>query len=99
MRGALEKILADESVKRSFTYRRSDGSEWKLTLGDVIGRAGALEMAYDPNDCVEVRWGAPDASDERATCRRRAPAEQRTRMESYRDWFRESRRPVRGREG
>ena len=55
----------------------------------------ALEMAYDPNDCVEVRWGAAPGTDEHATCRRHAPAEQRARMERYREWFREGRRPAR----
>jgi hypothetical protein len=25
-------------------------------------------MAYNPNDCVELRWGAPAKSDEAATC-------------------------------
>jgi hypothetical protein len=25
----------------------------------VIDRAVDLEMAYNPNDCVELRWGAP----------------------------------------
>jgi hypothetical protein len=52
-------------------------------------------MAYDPNDCVEVRWGAAPGSAEAATCHRAAPAEQRARMERYREWFRERRRPPR----
>jgi hypothetical protein len=29
-----------------------------------------LEMAYNPNDCVELRWGAPAKSDEASTCKR-----------------------------
>src|SRR5206468_2728249 len=26
--------------------------------GELVARAEALETAYNPNDCVEVRWGA-----------------------------------------
>ena len=29
-------------------------------------------MAYNPNDCVELRWGAPEKSHEASTCKRRA---------------------------
>ena len=92
---ALEELLAKEAAARSFTYRRSDGSDQTLALADVIARAPALEVAYNPNDCVEVRWGAAKGSDEAASCRRAAPAEQRARMERYREWFRERRRPPR----
>ena len=49
-------------------------------LKDVIDRAADLEMAYNLNDCVELRWGAPDSSDEAATCKRHAPAAQRAKM-------------------
>jgi hypothetical protein len=80
---------------RAIEYVRSDGSSWRLTVGELLARKSALEMAYNPNDCVEVRWGAPADSAERATCRRSAPAEQRARMASYRAWFREGRRPSR----
>ena len=45
-------------------YTRTDGSEWTLALKDVVERMGALEMAYNVNDCVELRWGASDDSDE-----------------------------------
>ena len=111
-RAEVERLHARRSAERSIEYIRSDGSPWRLTVADVIARKSAFETAYDPNDCIEVRWGAPDAprgatagvresappsdSHERSTCRRRAPAEQQARMETYRDWFRESRRPVRG---
>src|SRR5581483_2272087 len=63
----MQKVLADELAARKFSYTRSDGSAWTLALKDVIDRAGDLEMAYNPNDCVELRWGAPRASDEAAT--------------------------------
>jgi len=91
----LERILAQETATRRFVYRRSDGSEWTLTLADVLARTEALEVAYNPNDCVEVRWGAPSDSAESATCRRRASRDQEALMAEYRDWFRERRRPPR----
>ena len=43
---------------------------WTLTLKDVFDRAADLEMAYNVNDCVELRWGASDRSDEASTCKR-----------------------------
>jgi hypothetical protein len=89
VRGALQTELE----KRSFEYVRSDGSAWKLSLGDVVARMKAMEMAYNPNDCAEIRWAAPDGSDERATCKRRASQEQQVRMEKYRKWFAERQRP------
>ena len=52
-------------------------------------------MAYNPNDCVELRWGAPDKSEEASTCKRHAPAAQRAKMTKYRTWFHERRRPPR----
>jgi len=95
VRAELEELLVTESESRRFEYTRSDGSIQTLTLGDILARADALEMGYDPNDCVEIRWGAPPGSDEASTCRRRAPADQRARMERYRSWFHERRRPPR----
>jgi hypothetical protein len=83
----LESVLASELASRKFTYTRSDGSQWTLSLKDVIDREGGLEMAYNPNDCVEFRWGAPAGSDEASTCKRQAPAAQRTKMAEYRTWF------------
>jgi hypothetical protein len=82
-------VLTSELAARKFTYTRSDGSTWTLSLQDVIDRAGDLEMAYNLNDCVELRWGAPDKSDEASTCKRHAPATQRAKMTDYRPWFRE----------
>jgi hypothetical protein len=92
----LDKVLADELVTRKFSYKRSDGSSWTLSLKDVFDRMSALEMAYNPNDCVELRWGAPPKSAEAATCRRHAPAAQRAKMaQQYRPWLHERRRPPR----
>ena len=93
--GELERILDRELRARSVIYTRTDGSPFTLTLAEVLARGAALEMAYNPNDCAESRWGAPAGSEELAPCRAHAPAEQRTRMESYRAWFHERRRPPR----
>ena len=87
------RLFQAELAKRRFEYTRSDGTTWTLTLADVVDRARAMEVAYNPNDCVEIRWGAPEGSDERATCTRRAPAEQQSRMEKYRAWFAKRERP------
>ncbi|MGA2447710.1 MAG: hypothetical protein ABTD50_03440 [Polyangiaceae bacterium] len=95
LRAGLDARLERELVERRFTYTRSDGSEWALRLEDVVSRQAALEMAYNPNDCVERRWGAPEGSDEASTCAKRASAAQARTMESYRPWFHERRRPPR----
>ena len=90
----MQNVLASELATRKFAYTRSDGSSWTLSLKDVIDRAAALEMAYNPNDCVELRWGAPPDSEEASTCERHAPAEQRAKMLKYRTWFRERHWPA-----
>lgn len=95
VRAELQQVLASELPTRKFSYTRSDGSAWTLTLKDVFDRSAGLEMAYNPNDCVELRWGAPAGSDEAATCRRHAPDAQRAKMIKYRSWFQERRRPPR----
>jgi hypothetical protein len=93
---AVQKVrnaLRAELAQRAFEYTRSDGSEWTLTLADLVARARPLEMAYNPNDCPEIRWGAPEGSQERETCKRRAPAAQQSRMRTYRNWFAKRERP------
>ena len=92
----LETMLASELAARKFSYTRTDGSQWTLALKDVLDRMPALEMAYNLNDCVELRWGAPQDSEEAAPCKRHAPAAQRQKMTEYRAWFSERRRPPRG---
>jgi hypothetical protein len=77
------------SRELSITYQRSDGSPQKLTLRDLFARAQNLELAYNPNDCPEVRWGAPPESAEMKSCQRRAPEGQQRRMEELRHWFAE----------
>ncbi len=91
----IERLHARRIQERFVTYRRSDGSPWRLSLADIYARKDGLEMGYNPNDCVERRWGASPGTQDYATCRRQAPAEQRKRMEEYRPWFREARRPPR----
>jgi hypothetical protein len=95
VKAELQRVLTSELATRQFSYPRSDGSTWALTLRDVIDRAADLEMAYNPNDCVELRWGAPAKGDEASTCKRYAPAAQREKMSRYRAWFHERRRPPR----
>jgi hypothetical protein len=89
VKAELQSVLASELASRKISYTRSDGSQWTLSLKDVVDRAQNFEMAYNLNDCVELRWGAPDESDEASTCKRRAPAAQRSKMTEYRTWFRE----------
>jgi hypothetical protein len=95
VRADLQRLLASELAARKFSYTRSDGSSWTLTLKDVVDRAGALEMGYNLNDCVELRWGAAENSEEASTCKRRAPASQRSKMSEYRSWFHERHWPPR----
>ena len=92
---AIEQVLANQLAAHRIEYTRSDGSVIELSLTEVVDRAERLEMAYNPNDCVEIRWGAAPGSDEMATCARHAPVEQRERMQSYRDWFSTRTRPPR----
>jgi hypothetical protein len=92
IRGELRPSLA----ARHFDYTRSDGSTTRLTLADIVDRAEAMEIAYNPNDCPEHRWGAREGTDEASTCRNRAPPEQQRKMERYREWFRTRTRPPRG---
>lgn len=91
----LETLLAAETKKRKIRYTRSDGSAWELSIADVLARAKGLEVAYNPNDCPEKRWGAPPESEELSTCRRHAGRGQSALMESYRDWFATRTRPPR----
>jgi hypothetical protein len=91
----LQSVLAAELASRKFSYTRSDGSQWTLTLTDVVDRTASFEMGYNLNDCVELRWGAPDNSQEAATCKRHASAAQRAKMIKYRVWFHDRHWPAR----
>ena len=75
------------------TYLGSTGAPHTLTLDDVVDRL--FDLSFDPYHCPELRWGAPDKSDEASTCKRLAPQAQRGKMTEYRTWFQERRRPPR----
>jgi hypothetical protein len=89
----LRSFLNKKIEEKSINYTRSDGSSQELTLAEILRRKDAFEMAYNPNDCVEVRWGAPENSAERATCRRVAPQYQKQTMLSVRKWFQQRLHP------
>jgi len=90
----MKQLMVKLTKERPVEYKRSDGSKWKLTLYDVMQREKQFEASYNPNDCVEQRWGADPTSDEFKTCKTAAPAFQRKRMESYRGWFQKRQRPL-----
>jgi hypothetical protein len=95
VRDEIAKLHASLIGTRGITYTRSDGTPWKLTVADLLARRAALEIAFNPNDCVETRWGAAEGTPEYATCARHVPADQRARMAEVRVWFHEARRPAR----
>jgi hypothetical protein len=92
-RRELRALLDKRSAELSITYVRSDGSPRVLTLAEIFRRQDAFEVGYNPNDSVEIRWGAPEGSEERATARRRAPASQLEKMRALRRWFHRRLRP------
>lgn len=92
--GKLRERLVAEARSRTLSYVRSDGVSQTLTLEDLMNRKDAIELAWNPNDCPELRWGAPEGSSELASCRRRAPAEQQERMATMRQWFIDRQRPL-----
>jgi hypothetical protein len=92
---AIRGVLREALESRLLSYERSDGSTWELSLADLVDRIESFELAWNPNDCPEVRWAAPEGSEEMSTCDRRAPASQRARMVEYRPWFTERSRPAR----
>jgi len=91
----IERLHAQSLRERFITYTRSNGTSWRLSLADIYARRPGLEVAYNPNDCVERRWGAAPGTPDFSTCSRRAPASQHALMEEYRSWFHEARRPPR----
>jgi hypothetical protein len=87
IRKNLQLILEEKASGLSISYVRSDGTTQQLTVKEALKRKDAFEMAYNPNDGIEIRWGAPEGSDEIASCRRRAPSPQIEKMRSVRTWF------------
>jgi hypothetical protein len=83
----LEALLAKKTNELSITYTRSNGSKQTLSIAEILKRKDAFEMAYNPNDGAEIRWGAPENSEERSTCKRHVPAGQLATMNKVRIWF------------
>ena len=83
----LEELLAKKTNELSISYIRSNGSKQTLTIAEILKRKEAFEMAYNPNDGPEIRWGAPEKSDEHSTCKRHVPANQLATMNKVRVWF------------
>ena len=94
MKAELQNSLNAEIKSRKITYTRTDGSPWTLSVKQVVDRATDFEMAYNPNDCAELRWAASEGSDEASTCKRHAPQAQKAKMSDYRSWFRERHWPA-----
>lgn len=91
----IEQLHARRIREKFITYTRSDGTPFRLSLAEIYARRAGLEIAYNPNDCVERRWGSTPGAPDFGSCRRQAPPEQHKRMEEYRPWFHEARRPPR----
>ena len=87
IREKLQSLLVKKVSELTISYSRSDGSSQVLTLAEILKRREAFEVAYNPNDGVEIRWGAPENSGERATCHRQAPQYQQKTMQLVRKWF------------
>ncbi len=87
IKNKLQALLDKKVSELTISYTRSDGSTQELTLAEILKRKEAFEVAYNPNDGIEIRWGAPENSNERATCKRQAPVYQQKTMESVRKWF------------
>ncbi|MCE5347251.1 MAG: hypothetical protein LLG13_13325 [Bacteroidales bacterium] len=83
----LQSILDKKVSELSISYTHTNGSLQILTVGEILKRRDAFEMAYNPNDGIEIRWGAPENSNERAMCHRHAPSNQKATMQSVRKWF------------
>jgi len=89
----LQSLLEKKVSELTISYTRTDGSEQKLTVKEILERRDAFEIAYNPNDGIEIRWGAPENSDERSTCKRHAPSNQQLTMQKVRIWFNKRLRP------
>ena len=79
----------------SVEYLNSKGKPVKLNMLELKNRVENMEMAYHPADCNEIRWGAPENSEEIKTCSRRASATERQKLLNMRKWFHMRSRPPR----
>jgi hypothetical protein len=89
----LQSILDQKVAELNISYTRTNGAIQKLSLRKILERKDAFEMGYNPNDGIEIRWGAPENSDEMASCRRHTPSYQLERMISVRTWFHKRQHP------
>lgn len=64
MRGVWAALTAESSCQVSYTA--TSGRSVSLTLGDVIERL--FSLSFDPYHCPELRWGAPEGSEELRGC-------------------------------
>jgi hypothetical protein len=87
IRKKLDELLTKKLDELSITYIRSNGAQQKLTLAEILKRREAFEIAYNPNDGPEIRWGAPQGSAERSSCKRHVPPAQQKAMDQVRPWF------------
>lgn len=94
VRRRLQALLKKRAAELSIAYAGTDGARRTLTIEDIFRRKDALETAYNPNDGIEIRWGAPEGSAERAAVRRRAPASQQAKMKALQPWFHKRLRPA-----
>ena len=91
----LGDLFKARSQEMTIAYTRSNGKKQVLTLAEIMQRLEALEMAYNPNDCVEIRWGASEGSDEFSSCSRRAPLLSAKKWPHTDRWFHDRVIPVR----
>lgn len=87
VRDKLRSLLEKKTANLTIQYTRSDGSAQELSVAEILKRRDSFEVTYNPNDGAEIRWGAPEKSAERSTCRRQAPANQQKTMQAVRKWF------------
>lgn len=87
IKNKLRSLLDKKVSELTISYTRSDGSSQELAVAEILKRRDAFEMAYNPNDGIEIRWGAPENSDEIYTCHRHSPSNQQKTMQSVRKWF------------
>ncbi len=87
--------IADLLEREHVSYQNSAGEPVTISLLELTRRSEALEMAYHPADCNEIRWGAPENTDEYKTCSRKASASERQKMDQMRVWFERRVRPAR----
>ena len=90
----LRDVLLRDPV-RNVSYTRTDGSTVTLSLAELLARASALEVAYNPNDCPEGAGGPGGRRGARPV--HAALPQTSKKMEAYRGWFRARQRPRRAR--